>query len=196
VTHDPNAVTPNNADAVITTERLELRTMTADFLEATLRGDLTEAEARGGFTLSEDWPGESPRLLRHWIDALRAVPEREFWMARAIVQRADGLMAGHIGFHDRPGATYLEQWAPGASAIELGYTVFEAHRRHGYATEAAAGLMNWAWTRHGVDHFIASVSPSNAPSLRVIAKLGFVRIGRHMDEVDGPEDVFERRVPA
>jgi RimJ/RimL family protein N-acetyltransferase len=56
--------------------------------------------------------------------------------------------------------------------------------------------MDWAWLRHGVDRFIASVSPDNAPSLRVVAKLGFVRIGSHMDEVDGPEDVFERRVPS
>lgn len=170
--------------------------MTADFIEATLFGDLTRAEELGGFTLSEDWPGESPRLLRHWIDALRADPAREPWMARAIVQRSDGLMAGHIGFHDRPGAAYLEQWAPGANAVEIGYTVFARHRMLGYATEAAAGLMDWAWLRHGVDRFIASVSPDNAPSLRVVAKLGFVRIGSHMDEVDGPEDVFERRVPS
>lgn len=181
-------------DRLITTERLELRTMTADQLEATLRGDLAEAELLGGFTLADEWPGESTRLVRHWIDALRAEPAREPWMARAMVRRSDRLMIGHIGFHDRPGAAYLERWAPGADAVEIGYTVFEPHRREGYATEAAAGLMDWAWTRHGVDCFIASVAPDNAPSLHVIAKLGFRRIGSHIDEVDGPEDVFERRV--
>lgn len=188
------AAEPNpHPDAVITTSRLQLRTMTAEFLEATLFGDLAQAEAIGGFTLSEDWPGESPRLLRHWIDALRAVPEREFWLARAIVLRGDGLMVGHIGCHDRPGAAYLEQWAPGANAVEIGYTVFAAHRGLGYATEAATGLMDWAWTGHGVHRFIASISPQHTPSLRVIAKLGFTRIGSHVDDVDGPEDVFEHR---
>ncbi|MDA0364569.1 MAG: GNAT family N-acetyltransferase [Chloroflexi bacterium] len=185
---------PTHPDAVITTPRLELRTMSADFLEATLFGDLARAEAIGGFTLSEDWPGESPRLLRHWIDALRADPTREFWMARAIVQRSDELMVGHIGCHDRPGAPHMEHWAPGANAVEIGYTVFAAQRGLGYATEAAAGLMDWAWVSHGVDRFIASVSPDNAPSLRVITKLGFVRIGSQIDDVDGPEDVYERRV--
>ena len=179
---------------MIRTERLELRMMTADCLEATLSGDVTRAETLGGFTLNEAWPGDEPRLLRHWIDALRAAPEREPWMARAMVDPSDRMMIGHVGFHDRPGAAYLEQWAPGANAVEIGYTVFEPYRRRGYATEAAAGLMHWAWTRHGIDRFIASVSPDNAPSLTVIRKLGFVRIGSHVDEVDGPEDVFERRV--
>lgn len=181
-------------EAVVLTERLELRTMGAEFLEASLSGELGRAAALVSFTLVPDWPGESARILRHWIDALRDDPAREPWMARAIVRRSDGLMVGRVGFHDRPGAPDLEQWAPGANAIEIGYTVFAAQRGEGYATEAAAGLMDWAWARHGIDCFIASVRPDNTPSLRVIAKLGFHRIGARVDEVDGLEDVFERRV--
>ena len=40
--------------------------------------------------------------------------------------------------------------------------------------------------------FIVSISPLNAPSLGLAAKFGFRRIGSHLDEVDGPEDIFER----
>jgi RimJ/RimL family protein N-acetyltransferase len=42
-----------------------------------------------------------------------------------------------------------------------------------------------------VSRFIASVSPTNEPSLRLIANLGFVRTGEQWDELDGEEYVFE-----
>jgi RimJ/RimL family protein N-acetyltransferase len=44
----------------------------------------------------------------------------------------------------------------------------------------------------GVDRFVVTVSPGNAPSLALIARLGFARIGEHMDEVDGLEHIFLR----
>jgi [ribosomal protein S5]-alanine N-acetyltransferase len=45
----------------------------------------------------------------------------------------------------------------------------------------------------GIDHFVASVAPANAPSLAIIRKLGFVRTGQHIDPEDGLEHVFELR---
>jgi RimJ/RimL family protein N-acetyltransferase len=101
-------------------------------------------------------------------------------------------MLGHIGFHTRPGEKYLEELAPGG--VELGYTVFERERRQGYAREAAEGLMEWAHRLHGVTRFIVSISPANLASLELARRLGFRRIGSHVDEEDGPEDIFERRL--
>ena len=89
---------------------------------------------------------------------------------------------GHIRFHGRP----VE------GAVEYGYVVFTPWRGQGYATEAAEGVMRWAAERHGVRRFVASVAPDNAASQRVVAKLGFVRVGQQVDEVDGIEDVFQR----
>ena len=40
---------------------------------------------------------------------------------------------------------------------------------------------------------MVSIRPDNSPSLGLAAQLGFVRIGHHIDEVDGWEDVFELR---
>jgi len=40
----------------------------------------------------------------------------------------------------------------------------------------------------------ASVAPGNAPSLGLIAPLGFVHIGEQIDERDGLELVFERQL--
>jgi hypothetical protein len=55
---------------------------------------------------------------------------------------------------------------------------------------AVVALMAWARER-SIDHFIASVSPDNEPSLVLIRKLGFVQTGDQWDDEDGLELVFE-----
>ena len=75
--------------------------------------------------------------------------------------------------------------------IEIGYSIFPAFRGHGYATEAARMLLDIA-KEIGATTFRASVSPNNAPSLAIVRKLGLVKTGERMDDVDGLEFVFER----
>ena len=98
-------------------------------------------------------------------------------------------MVGHIGFHTGPAPAYLEPYSPGG--IEVGYSVFPSYRRRGYAREACVALLRWAADERGVERFVMSIQPSNVPSLSLAASLGFVRIGSHIDEVDGVEDIFE-----
>jgi RimJ/RimL family protein N-acetyltransferase len=53
-----------------------------------------------------------------------------------------------------------------------------------------------AWARQqGVTRFVLSISPTNAPSVRIANRLGFVKIGSQMDEADGLEEIYERRFP-
>lgn len=87
---------------------------------------------------------------------------------------------------------YLHPFSRGA--VEVGYTVFEAYRRQGYAREALAAIMAWATTERGIRNFIASVSPDNRASLGLILGLQFAKVGSHIDELDGPEDIFLRRL--
>ena len=47
----------------------------------------------------------------------------------------------------------------------------------------------------GVKRFVASVAPSNEPSLAIVRKLGFVQTGERMDDEDGLELVFELERP-
>jgi hypothetical protein len=39
------------------------------------------------------------------------------------------------------------------------------------------------------------VSPENKPSLAVIARFGFTKVGQHVDEIDGIEDIYLGEVP-
>jgi ribosomal-protein-alanine N-acetyltransferase len=99
------------------------------------------------------------------------------------------VMVGHIGFHTAPGPDYLEPYSPGA--VEFGFTVYRPFRRQGYAREASVAMMDWAHRLHGVNRFVLCISPDNIPSQSLAAQLGFVQIGSHLDEMDGPEDVLE-----
>ncbi len=174
----------------ITTERLTLIPMTLSFLEASVTGDTVRAESLLGLRVPAFWYTEKA-LMRHRLLQLEKDAALLPWLVRAIALRATGEMIGHIGFHTAPGAEYLQDRAPGG--VEFGYTVFEPHRRQGYAREAAAALMQWARTTHGVADFVLSISPYNEASKRLAASLGFEKIGAHMDEEDGLEEVYVLR---
>ena len=165
--------------------------MTPAFLRASLRGDLVEAEEHIGLRLPTTWP-DIPAVLALRLEQLEGDPALQPWLLRAVGLRSSREMVGHIGFHTSPGAPYLEQWSPGG--VEFGFGICREHRRRGYAREAAVALMQWARDHHGVTSFVVTISPSNEPSQRLASNLGFVRVGAHVDEVDGPEDVLVLKV--
>jgi RimJ/RimL family protein N-acetyltransferase len=59
---------------------------------------------------------------------------------------------------------------------------------------AMALIRDTRWQAFRVRRFIVSVSPNNTPSLALIARFGFARIGQQVDDVDGPEDIYLREV--
>jgi RimJ/RimL family protein N-acetyltransferase len=176
---------------VISTERLDLVCLTPALLRASLEGDFGTVERELGARLPDGWPPD-PGVIRLRLDQLRADPSLQPFVMRAMVLREEARVVGHIGFHSRPGPAYLDQLAEGG--IELGYTVYAPDRRRGYASEACAGLMDWAAREHGVRRFVVSIGPTNRPSLALAKRLGFERVGSVVDESDGPEDVFVREL--
>lgn len=177
----------------IESDRLKLISMSPAFLEACLIDDRARAADLIGLHVPPEWFENGDRIKRR-LDQLRRDPSLQPWLLRAITLRGEPVMIGHINFHDRPGADYLAEFAPGG--VELGYSVFAPFQRRGIATEAAAALMAWAQREHGVTRFVLSISPDNEPSLRIARHFGFRRIGTQIDPIDGPEDVFVRPVSA
>jgi RimJ/RimL family protein N-acetyltransferase len=169
----------------VVTDRLVLRSMSAAFLSASLQRN-DRVDGLLGLTVADAWRDEGG-LARQRLADLGDDPRYAPWSLRAIGLRTTDQMVGHIGFHTRPGAAYLAPIAPGA--VELGYTIYPPFRRRGYAREAIVGLMAWA-RGQGVSRFVVSVAPGNAPSRALVDGLGFVRVGGHVDETDGYEDIL------
>ncbi|MBM4382092.1 MAG: GNAT family N-acetyltransferase [Deltaproteobacteria bacterium] len=148
-------------------------------------------EALLGARVPADWPQQS--YVAHWLRLLRDDASLGRWLARALVLRDERRMIGHAGFHSAPAPEYLREFLPGA--IELGYTVFARDRRCGYAREAVLALMAFARSEHpALTGFVASIAPTNAPSLALIRGLGFEKVGEHDDPEDGVEHVYALRV--
>ncbi len=61
----------------------------------------------------------------------------------------------------------------GASEVELGYRLCLRHWGNGYAEEAAAGVLRYAFGELGMGRIIAFALPQNRASVRILEKLGF-----------------------
>jgi RimJ/RimL family protein N-acetyltransferase len=173
-------------------ERLDLVPLTPPILRASLRNDRAEAEQLLGASLPPDWPWDRERLFSLRLEQLEEDASLEPWLLRAMVLREKRAFVGHIGFHTGLNPSYLEPYSPGA--IEFGFAVEEPFRRRGFAREASLALMKWANVEHGVTRFILTICPDNVPSQALAAGLGFVKIGWHIDDVDGLEEILELRV--
>lgn len=176
------------AIADIQSPRLILRHLPAKLLELSLEGRLDEVAAALGAKLPPAWLEEKD-FMEMRLGDYRADPLYRPWGVRVAILRKTGEAVARLSYHTRPGPDYLKPFAEGG--IEFGYTVFHPHRGQGYATEIAQVLMDHA-REQGVPRFCLSVSPTNAPSLAIVKKLGFKRVGEHMDEVDGLEYIFAR----
>lgn len=97
------------------------------------------------------------------------------WLARwerdsigHFVAVREGRVLGRVGFLTWDPLT----WTIDGSEIELGWTLAQAHWGHGYATEAARALRDWAYRERGVERLISLINPRNVRSIRVADKLG------------------------
>jgi len=160
-------------------------------LEALLAGDRARAAQIGGFQIPNDLI-LSKRTLQMRLQQIRANPQVRPWLLWAIVIRQSQTMCGRIGFHSEPGPEDLRDVA--ADGVELGYAIGEPFRRRGYAKEAALMLMRWAYESHGQRCFILSIAPNNEASLAMARSMGFSEVGSHIDNEDGLELYFERRL--
>ena len=67
-------------------------------------------------------------------------------------------------------------WAKAGSHAqpELGWALTRAHWGHGYATEAAAAIRDWAHERPNIDRLVSLITPDNVRSQRVARRLGAI----------------------
>jgi RimJ/RimL family protein N-acetyltransferase len=159
-------------------------------VEAVMAGRREAAEALVQATMPERWPNRDlvERAFTASLEAIRADPDVRLWGDRVMVlpgaRGEPDRVVGSVVFHGRPGEEGL---------AEIAYGVEEASQGQGYATEAVGASLDWAFAQSGVRAVRAATFAWHMPSLRVIEKVGMVRVGTREHEVLGEMLVFERQ---
>ena len=111
-----------------------------------------------------------------WLAALRASHEPDPWRhGFFLVHRGARAAIGSAGFKGPPDST---------GTVEIAYGVAPSFAGQGYATEAAAALVGFAFATPLVVLVRAHTLPAANASTRVLTKCGF----RHVDSVVDPDD--------
>lgn len=167
------------------TERLRIVPVTLEAIEAVLDHDRPRAEAAVGARFPAQWPNDELVALGFPFsrEALRAAPEVRLWGDSLVLLRDEARVVGSVVFHGHP--------ADGIA--EVAYSIEEASRGLGLATEATRACVEWALAQAGIAAVQATTFPWHLASLGVIRNLGMVPVGTRDHEALGELLIFERR---
>jgi len=105
-----------------------------------------------------------------FAEGIRTRMARDAGMGLWAVEVVGG--APFIGF---VGLSHVEFAAPFAPATEIGWRIASAHHNLGYATEGARAALDYAFSQRGLPEVVSFTVVDNAPSRRVMEKLGMHR---------------------
>ncbi|HEX4303257.1 MAG TPA: GNAT family N-acetyltransferase [Rhizomicrobium sp.] len=140
----------------IETERLTLREWRAGDFDtlATFYADAEVMTFLGGVMERNDAWRALSATIGHW--QLRGYGT---W---AVERKSDGALMGRVGMINPEG------W-PG---LEIGWTLGKPYWGQGYASEAAAAAVRFAFLTQPVDRLISCIDPDNTPSQAVAKRIG------------------------
>jgi len=170
----------------IVTERLMLRSLSPVAIAFLAKGDIDQAEMSEGIKLHAALL-EHTTAFKHDLSQLETDAAFRNWSTRIVFLRTTGEMIGIFRFHTRPNPDYLQDY--GQSLVEIGYAIFDNYRRKGFAEEMIKGIIPWA-KNYGVSGIVTSIAPDNIPSTKLTMKMGFLKIGEAIDDVDGTEYIY------
>lgn len=101
---------------------------------------------------------------------------RNGWGLYAVEIKSTGEFIGYVGLHE---IGFEADFTPG---VEIGWRLAADYHNHGYATEAAKAVLELA-EGLGIGRLYSFTAVINAPSERVMNKIGMVKIG----EFDHPK---------
>ena len=91
-------------------------------------------------------------------------PAKGEWLQLAIHSKLGDELVGDLALHSL---------ADEEDCFELGFTISGRFQGQGYASEAATGLMRYLFEEQSARWIVASTDRRNAPSIRLLRRLGF-----------------------
>ena len=156
----------------LATPRLQLREMVEDDWRA-----LYAWESRPDHVLYVPYEALTEQRARAYVQGIvveaRQVPRTVFDLA--ITERGgDGTMVGRVGMRRKPDELRMGM---------LWWSMNPSHRGQGYIHEAAAALIEYAFTELSLHRVYAEIDPRNTASVRVAERLGLRREAHMIDDI-------------
>jgi [ribosomal protein S5]-alanine N-acetyltransferase len=111
-------------------------------------------------------PGEPVSLEEVQKLATQRAAGNAFW---AVILKQENKLIGHLYFE----ALQPREWM----TWELGYIFNPKYQRQGYASEASAVLVEYAFSEYHAHRIMARCNPENVASWKLLEKTGFRREG-------------------
>lgn len=120
-----------------------------------------------------------PEVMRYSINGTKTPEEVEGWVEDvigggrtgnginifAVVNKKISAVIGYCGLTHFPDVD-------GAAEIEMGYRLIREHWGHGYATEAAVAVRDYAFVELELARLVSLIEPTNKSSIGVATKVG------------------------
>ena len=170
-------------EPVIISERLELHHISVGGII-----ELFESKSDKTAIAGRDFSNPQRNLIEDsgplaWrVPQVKVDPKLNKWFVRFIVLKESREIIGSTSFHGAPDSEGM---------IEIGLGIEPAFQGQGFAKEALLSMWRWAVTFPEVRTLRYTVSPDNLPSIAVIKYFGFDFKGQQMDDIDGPENIYE-----
>jgi ribosomal-protein-alanine N-acetyltransferase len=158
---------------MIETANLRLVPCEMAHFEAYLR-DRQELGNLLGVKIPDGWP-HFPEALPMGYKWLKRDPALLGWWTYLFIHRAEQMLIGSGGFKGRANENGM---------VEIGYEIAPSYRERGFATEAARGMVDYAFSHAHVRVVDAHTLPEKNASGSVLSKVGM----RWMGVVHHPED--------
>lgn len=148
------------------TERLLLIPFTIEICQHLMNDDFSDLY-KMGFKKGTSWPDNDvietlPKIINN-LSEVEAPTGFESWM---IIKKETLEIIGDAGFK---GFNKQHQ------NVDIGYGVIKEERRKGYTEEAAAALINWAFSTEIVKEITANCLHDNISSIHLLQKLNFIK---------------------
>ena len=170
-------------EPVIETKRLELHHLSAEAII-----ELFEDKSDNKALLNRSITNPHRVLVDNsgplgWrVPQVKVDPSVNKWFVRWIVLKETAEVIGSTSFHGVPDSDGM---------MEIGLGIEEPFQNKGYAKESLKGMWSWVSQFPQVKTLRYTVSPDNLPSIAVINYFGFEYKGQQMDDIDGPENIYE-----
>jgi [ribosomal protein S5]-alanine N-acetyltransferase len=159
---------------MIETKQLKLIPCELKHFEAILR-DSQELEAILGAIVPEHWT-DSLDVIPQMYRALKKDPSLLKWGAYLFIHKEDNILIGWGGFKGKADARGM---------VEIGYEIIPSYRQRGLATEAARGMIDYAFSYPHIKLIHAQTLAINNASTKLLQNIGMQFVGTTDDPQEG-----------